>query len=76
MLCFDKLEKSFSNLCNPENKSAKQLMSGYGFITLLDIAMDHLKEYNTYQEDENIDTDELNQLEDVSFYLLSIMRRF
>ncbi|XP_018804796.1 PREDICTED: serendipity locus protein alpha [Bactrocera latifrons] len=62
MLCFDKLEKSFSNLSNAtENKSQ---MSGYGFITLLDIAMDHIKEYSTYQEDMNTDTDELNQLED------------
>lgn len=45
-------------------------MSSYGFTTLLEIAMDHIKEYNTYQEDVNIGIDELNQLEDVRFYLL------
>ncbi|XP_011189982.2 serendipity locus protein alpha [Zeugodacus cucurbitae] len=65
MLCFDKLEKCFNNLTiSAEKKLPTQGMSGCGFMTLLDMAMDHIKEYSTYQEEIKTDTHELDQLED------------
>nr|AFH35884.1 serendipity alpha [Anastrepha suspensa] len=63
MWCLDRLEIAVSNLTEAAiYKTSEQALSGYGFIALLEMAMDQVSSFSTYQDDPDFDPHSLDEL--------------